>query len=198
VVPIEIPNEYAGLALTQRPVILKLRGAIDRGDSERDSYVVTEDLVVVSWAESGVRSLLRAGCAAAAARGLKHQEAEFELGEDDRAAGKEELPARPPAARRRPSPPVPRSRSAAADARAPAASPQADRRGSCCALGRTRAGRPQAPHELGDEATAVRRVVLPYGVSHETVPLRGGEPVPMPLMGDQQFDVGMLVHRMSP
>ena len=43
VVPIEIPNKYTGLALGERPVILKLHGAIDRVDSGRDSYVVTED-----------------------------------------------------------------------------------------------------------------------------------------------------------
>jgi hypothetical protein len=43
VVPIERPNKYTGLDLTQRPVILKLHGAIDRLDSERDSYVITED-----------------------------------------------------------------------------------------------------------------------------------------------------------
>jgi hypothetical protein len=43
VVAIDIPNEYTGLALAQRPVIVKLHGAIDRGDSRRDSYVVTED-----------------------------------------------------------------------------------------------------------------------------------------------------------
>ena len=31
VVPIEIANKYTGLALAERPVILKLHGAIDRG-----------------------------------------------------------------------------------------------------------------------------------------------------------------------
>jgi hypothetical protein len=43
VVAIERPNKYTGLALTERPVILKLHGAIDRADAKRDSYVVTED-----------------------------------------------------------------------------------------------------------------------------------------------------------
>jgi SIR2-like domain len=43
VVPIERPNKYTGLAPAERPVVLKLHGAIDRGDSKRDSYVVTED-----------------------------------------------------------------------------------------------------------------------------------------------------------
>ena len=43
VVPIEVPNEYTGLELGERPVVLKLHGAIDRVDSKRDSYVITED-----------------------------------------------------------------------------------------------------------------------------------------------------------
>ena len=40
---IERPNEYNGLSLSKRTVILKIHGAIDRRDSERDSYVITED-----------------------------------------------------------------------------------------------------------------------------------------------------------
>jgi len=43
VVPIEVPNEYTGLSLEERPVILKLHGAVDRTDGKRDSYVITED-----------------------------------------------------------------------------------------------------------------------------------------------------------
>jgi len=43
VVAIERPNKYTGLALAERPVVLKLHGAIDRVDSKRDSYVITED-----------------------------------------------------------------------------------------------------------------------------------------------------------
>jgi hypothetical protein len=43
VVNIERPNEYTGLAPTERPVILKLHGAIDRADDRRDSYVITEN-----------------------------------------------------------------------------------------------------------------------------------------------------------
>ena len=43
VVPIGRPNKYTGLAPAERPVVLKLHGAIDRGDSKRDSYVVTEN-----------------------------------------------------------------------------------------------------------------------------------------------------------
>jgi hypothetical protein len=40
---IERPNEYRGLSLEQRPVILKIHGAMDRSTPERDSYVITED-----------------------------------------------------------------------------------------------------------------------------------------------------------
>jgi hypothetical protein len=40
---IEKPNEYRGLSLDQRPVILKIHGAVDRATGERDSYVITED-----------------------------------------------------------------------------------------------------------------------------------------------------------
>lgn len=43
VVPIERPNEYTALALEERPVILKLHGAIDRSNVKGDSYVITED-----------------------------------------------------------------------------------------------------------------------------------------------------------
>jgi SIR2-like protein len=40
---IDKPNEYTDLALSERTVILKMHGAIDRGDADRDSYVITED-----------------------------------------------------------------------------------------------------------------------------------------------------------
>ena len=43
VVPIERPNKYTGLSPDERPVVLKLHGAIDRSDGKRDSYVVTEN-----------------------------------------------------------------------------------------------------------------------------------------------------------
>jgi hypothetical protein len=43
VVTIDRPNQYTGLALAERPVILKLLGSIDRTEPRRDSYVVTED-----------------------------------------------------------------------------------------------------------------------------------------------------------
>jgi len=40
---IERPNEYSDLSLDRRTIILKIHGAVDRQDSERDSYVITED-----------------------------------------------------------------------------------------------------------------------------------------------------------
>jgi hypothetical protein len=43
VAPIKVANKYTGLALDERPVIMKLHGAVDRGDKKRDSYVLTEN-----------------------------------------------------------------------------------------------------------------------------------------------------------
>ncbi len=43
IVAIERPNEYAGLDVADRTVIVKLHGAIDRGNPKGDSYVITED-----------------------------------------------------------------------------------------------------------------------------------------------------------
>jgi hypothetical protein len=40
---IEIPNKYEELELKNRSIILKIHGAIDRANSERDSFVITED-----------------------------------------------------------------------------------------------------------------------------------------------------------
>jgi hypothetical protein len=40
---IEKPNEYLGISLDRRTVILKLHGAVDRANAESDSYVITED-----------------------------------------------------------------------------------------------------------------------------------------------------------
>ena len=40
---IEKPNEYPELKLDKQSVILKIHGAVDRQDSENDSYVITED-----------------------------------------------------------------------------------------------------------------------------------------------------------
>jgi hypothetical protein len=40
---IDRPNEYTGLTLDERSVILKIHGAIDRDDDAFDSYVISED-----------------------------------------------------------------------------------------------------------------------------------------------------------
>lgn len=40
---IEKPNEYTDIDVSRRTVILKIHGAIDRTEPERDSYVITED-----------------------------------------------------------------------------------------------------------------------------------------------------------
>jgi hypothetical protein len=40
---IEIPNKYLDLSLERRSIILKIHGAIDRENSGRDSFVITED-----------------------------------------------------------------------------------------------------------------------------------------------------------
>jgi SIR2-like domain len=43
VTPITIPNEYGGVSLADRAVILKIHGAVDREADARDSFVVSED-----------------------------------------------------------------------------------------------------------------------------------------------------------
>jgi hypothetical protein len=42
-VQIDTPNQYGDLSLDVRPVIVKIHGAVDRNDRDRDSYVITED-----------------------------------------------------------------------------------------------------------------------------------------------------------
>jgi len=52
--PIDVPNEYADLSLDERTVILKLHGAVDRADSARDSYVITEDNYIDYMVQSDI------------------------------------------------------------------------------------------------------------------------------------------------
>jgi hypothetical protein len=40
---IDKPNEYTGLSLKERSVILKIHGAVSRANADEDSYVITED-----------------------------------------------------------------------------------------------------------------------------------------------------------
>jgi hypothetical protein len=55
---IDRPNEYRGLSLDQRTVILKLHGAVDRDNPERDSYVITEDNYINYLTRLDVSNLL--------------------------------------------------------------------------------------------------------------------------------------------
>ncbi len=47
------PNAYSGVSTSQRTVILKIHGAIDRNDASRDSYVITEDHYIDYLARTG-------------------------------------------------------------------------------------------------------------------------------------------------
>ncbi len=55
---IEKPNEYLGLSLEQRPVILKIHGAVDRRDPDGDSYVITEDDYIDYLTRSDISNLV--------------------------------------------------------------------------------------------------------------------------------------------
>ena len=55
---IEIPNQYLDLSLDRRTVILKIHGAIDRHNAERDSYVITEDHYIDFLTRTDISNLL--------------------------------------------------------------------------------------------------------------------------------------------
>jgi hypothetical protein len=55
---IERPNEYGALSLDDRTVILKIHGAVDRDDPERDSFVITEDHYIDYLTRTDVANLL--------------------------------------------------------------------------------------------------------------------------------------------
>jgi hypothetical protein len=57
---IERPNRYAGLSLDKRTVILKIHGAVDRKDPERDSYVITEDHYIDYLTRTDITNLIPA------------------------------------------------------------------------------------------------------------------------------------------
>jgi len=61
---IERPNEYRDLSLSRRTVILKIHGAIDRVDPERDSYVITEDHYIDYLTHTDISNLVPASLAA--------------------------------------------------------------------------------------------------------------------------------------
>ena len=55
---IERPNEYRGLSLDQRPVILKIHGAVDRVTAEWDSFVITEDHYIDYLTRTDISNLM--------------------------------------------------------------------------------------------------------------------------------------------
>jgi hypothetical protein len=58
-VPVLQPNEYKGLDLTERAVILKMHGAVRRGTAfDKDNYVITEDNYIDYLAHTDISGLL--------------------------------------------------------------------------------------------------------------------------------------------
>jgi len=57
---IKQPRRYTGLALDERTVVLKIHGAVDRGNPDRDSYVITEDHYIEYLTKTDVGSLIPA------------------------------------------------------------------------------------------------------------------------------------------
>jgi len=55
---IERPNEYRGLSLDQRSVILKIHGAVDRAGALWDSFVITEDHYINYLTRTDISNLL--------------------------------------------------------------------------------------------------------------------------------------------
>lgn len=55
---IEKPNEYLGLSLTERSVILKMHGAVDRANPDRDSFVITEDHYIDYLTRTDIANLI--------------------------------------------------------------------------------------------------------------------------------------------
>ncbi len=61
---VEKPNEYRGVQPDQRTVILKIHGAVDRVNAERDSYVITEDHYIDFLTRTDISNLVPAVLAA--------------------------------------------------------------------------------------------------------------------------------------
>jgi SIR2-like protein len=59
-VPITDPARYREFALEERSVLLKIHGDVDRDDSDRDTFVVTEDHYIDYLARERVRALIPA------------------------------------------------------------------------------------------------------------------------------------------
>jgi SIR2-like domain len=62
---IDEPNKYTELSLARGAVVLKIHGAIDRDDPERDSYVITEDHYIEYLAQTDISNILPASLMAA-------------------------------------------------------------------------------------------------------------------------------------
>jgi len=68
--PIEKPNEYAGLPVDprtlvlQRSLLVKVHGAVHRSDPDQDSYVITEDHYIDYLTRANLRSLIPSSLAA--------------------------------------------------------------------------------------------------------------------------------------
>lgn len=58
------PNKYGGLELKNRSIILKVHGAIDRLNSERDSFVITEDDYIDYLMRANINTLVPVNVAA--------------------------------------------------------------------------------------------------------------------------------------
>jgi hypothetical protein len=55
---IDMPNQYNGLLADPATVILKIHGAVDRADDERDSFVITEDHYIDYLTRTDIASLI--------------------------------------------------------------------------------------------------------------------------------------------
>lgn len=55
---IERPNKYVAIAPNQRPVILKIHGAIDRRLADNDSFVITEDHYIEYLTRTDIANLI--------------------------------------------------------------------------------------------------------------------------------------------
>jgi len=61
---VEVPNKYEGLSLTERSVIVKIHGAVDRDRTEHDSYVITEDHYIDYLTRTDISNLVPVSLAA--------------------------------------------------------------------------------------------------------------------------------------
>jgi hypothetical protein len=57
---IEQPNSYRDFSLDERTVILKIHGAVNRKDPDRDSYVITEDHYIEYLAQTDIANIIPA------------------------------------------------------------------------------------------------------------------------------------------